>query len=127
MPTVFLTDANDAPFPVQLPNPNGRADAADSRSFALATEDKTVLDGILAALSSATPARLVFAIAPSDSAEIAPLPKALSIGGAGNIVIHAIDRGAPVTIAVTAGQLLPVRAQYVRATGTTATGIVGFA
>ena len=77
--------------------------------------------------SPVSSAREAFAVIPSDSIELARLPKALSIGGAGNIVIRAVDSGADVTIAVTAGQLLPVRAQYVRATGTTATGIVGFA
>lgn len=77
--------------------------------------------------STADPARRAFAVTPSDSAELAVLPKALLIGGAGAVVLRAVDSAADVTVAVQAGQLLPIRAQFVRATGTTATGIVGLA
>lgn len=73
------------------------------------------------------PARHAFDVTPHASNEIDPLPKALLIGGAGNIVLRAVDSTADVTIAVVAGQLLPIRAQYVRASGTTATGIVALA
>ena len=77
--------------------------------------------------SAADPARRAFAITPSDAAELSVLPKALLIGGAGTVALRAVDSTADVTIAVQAGQLLPVRVQFVRATGTTATGIVGLA
>lgn len=73
------------------------------------------------------PARQAFEVVPSDTAELSTLPRALLIGGAGNLVLRAVDSAADVAIAVSAGQLVPVRAQYVRATGTTATGIVGLA
>ena len=73
------------------------------------------------------PAREAFAIVPHDSNPISPTPKALIIGGAGNIRLQAIDSGAAVIIAVSAGQQLDIRANLVLATGTTATGIVGLA
>jgi len=70
------------------------------------------------------PARQATAVVPSDAAEVSPLPKALLIGGAGTIALRAVDSAGDVTITVAAGQLLPIRAQYIRATGTTATSIV---
>lgn len=73
------------------------------------------------------PARQAFAVTPHATNEVDPLPKALLIGGAGNIVLRAVDSAADVTIAVVAGQLLPIRAQFVRASGTTATGIIALA
>ena len=50
-----------------------------------------------------------------------------AVGGAGEIVLRALDSAVDVTIAVQAGQLLPIRARFVRATGTTATGLVSLA
>lgn len=73
------------------------------------------------------PARRAFAVTPDDDDELAILPKALLIGGAGDIVLRAIDSPTDVTIAASAGQLLPIRALFVRATGTDATNIVGLA
>lgn len=77
--------------------------------------------------SAADPARRAFAVAPNDTAELALLPKALMVGGGGTIVLRAVDSAADVTVTVVAGQIVPIRASYVRATGTTATGIVGLA
>lgn len=77
--------------------------------------------------SAADPARRAFTVTPSDAAELTLLPKALLIGGAGNIVLRPVDSSADVTIAAVAGQIVPIRAQFVRATGTTATAIVALA
>ncbi|MDZ7588222.1 MAG: hypothetical protein U5J78_03345 [Parasphingorhabdus sp.] len=77
--------------------------------------------------SPTAPARRAFAIAPHATNEIDPLPKAIIVGGDGNIALRAVDSTADVTIAVKAGQVLPVRAQYIRVAGTTATGLVGLA
>jgi hypothetical protein len=72
--------------------------------------------------------RAPFAIVPHDSNEIAVTPKALYVGTAGNLVLRGIDAIADVTLKnVPAGAILDVRAQYVRATGTTAADIVGLA
>jgi hypothetical protein len=75
----------------------------------------------------ADPARRAFAVTPNDAAELQLLPKALLIGGAGTLTLRAIDAAADVTVTVVAGQCLPIRASHVRATGTTATGIVALA
>jgi hypothetical protein len=73
------------------------------------------------------PARRAYAVTPNDAAELTPLPKALLIGGSGTIVLRAVDSQADVTIPVGAGQIVPIRASFVRATGTTATQIVALA
>lgn len=74
-----------------------------------------------------SPAREAFAITPDDAAELARLPKALMVGGAGALRLRAVDSAADVTVTVVAGQIVPIRARYVRATGTTATGLIGLA
>lgn len=61
-------------------------------------------------------------ITPNDNNEIR-VPKALYIGGAGNIVLAGAD-GVDGTFAVGAGATLPLRPRKVKATGTTATGIL---
>ena len=71
------------------------------------------------------PARQAFAIVPNDDAALSVLPKALLIGEAGVVMLRAVDSDGDVAIATLAGQLLPIRATHVRATGTTAGKIVG--
>lgn len=71
------------------------------------------------------PAKSLRAITPHDTNELAFVAKALYVGGGGNISIVAQEDTAPITLTgVVAGQIIPVRAKIVRATGTTATGIV---
>ncbi|WP_133365818.1 spike base protein, RCAP_Rcc01079 family [Qipengyuania sediminis] len=74
--------------------------------------------------SVTSPARDAFAVTPHDSAALPRLPKALLVGTAGTLAVRAVDAAADVTIAVTAGQLVPIRASHVRAAGTTAGLIV---
>lgn len=69
-------------------------------------------------------ARRLLAVTPHDTNEIIDPTKAIFIGGAGNISIIAVDDTTSVTLAVQSGQILPIRAKIIRATGTTATGIV---
>ena len=74
------------------------------------------------------PSRRPFAITPHDSNELTFIPKALYIGTGGHVVLRGIDGAGDVTFKnVASGQIIDVRAQYVRATGTTATDIVGLA
>ncbi len=76
----------------------------------------------------AQPARTAFAIAPHATNEVDPLPKALFIGTGGDLVGRAVGSSSDVTFKnLASGQILDVRLQYVRATGTTATDIVGLA
>jgi len=74
-----------------------------------------------------SPARRVFLITPHDTTALDPLPKAIRADGAGAIVFRAVDSNADVTVNVVAGEVLDVRAKYIRATGTTVTVIHGFA
>ena len=63
------------------------------------------------------------AITPSDTANFpSGVCDAIRVGGAGNLV--AVDEGGnPVTFAVIAGEILPIRAKRVNSTSTTATGL----
>lgn len=72
------------------------------------------------------PARQAFAVTPHATNEIDPLPKALFIGTGGTLVGRAAGSNADVTFKnLQSGQILDVRLKYVRASGTTATDIVG--
>mgnify|MGYP001067429794 CR=1 FL=1 len=74
------------------------------------------------------PARQAFAITPHASNEIDPLPKALFIGTGGDLVGRAVGSTQDVTFKnLQSGQILDVRLQYVRASGTSATNLLGLA
>lgn len=73
-----------------------------------------------------TPAVRAFSITPNDGADLPEVVRALYVGGAGDIsVILVGDSSAVVLVAVPVGSLLPIRVKRVRATGTTATSIIG--
>lgn len=76
-----------------------------------------------ATLAASAPADNVIAITPNDATALVAVPKALFIGGSGNLTIKGAN-GVPALLIVQAGQIVPVRARFVMATGTTATGIV---
>lgn len=70
-------------------------------------------------------ARKGFAITPHDSTELALTPKAVWVGGAGNLVVRLVDDSSDITISgVAAGTLLPIRPKLVKTT-TTATLLIG--
>lgn len=74
------------------------------------------------------PARNAFAIVPGDAAPLAVLPKAIFVGTGGTLILRGVDAANDVTLKnVAAGQILDIRASYVRATGTTAADLVGLA
>lgn len=62
-------------------------------------------------------------VTPSDANDLDTVPKALRIGSAGNVKLAGSD-GVAVMFSVSTGEILPLRARRVHATGTTATGIV---
>lgn len=66
-------------------------------------------------------AELFYSITPSDTAELKPRPRAIMVGGAGNLVAKNI-KGTEVTIPVVAGQIVPIKATHVMAS-TSATGL----
>lgn len=71
------------------------------------------------------PATRAVAVAPHDSNALADVPKALFVGSGGDLVARGSGGGADVIFRnLPAGSLLPLRAQFVRATGTTAADIV---
>lgn len=70
------------------------------------------------------PADKAEAITPNDGADLAYTTRGIYVGGAGNIV--ATVGGTDVTFtAAQAGTVLPIRATRIKATGTTATALVG--
>lgn len=71
------------------------------------------------------PAESFAAVTPNDTTPLPFTPRAFYIGGDGNVVLQSVQTQANVTFTgVKQGTILPVRANIVRATGTTATGIV---
>lgn len=64
------------------------------------------------------------AITPNDSVTLAQLTDAVYFGNAGTAAVSD-EFGSNTTLTVAAGALLPLRILGVRATGTTATGIIG--
>ena len=78
--------------------------------------------------TSVGPARAPFAVTPSDTIDLPLVPKAIYVGTGGNVVLRGVDATADVTFKnVASGQVIDVRAQFVRATGTTAADLVGLA
>lgn len=65
------------------------------------------------------------AVTPNDSADLTAVASALFVGGAGNIAVVTVG-GHEVTLnGATAGSVIQVRVKRVKATGTTATNLVG--
>jgi len=71
------------------------------------------------------PATRAVAVVPHDSIALVDIPKALFIGTGGTIVLRGVGGGADtIWRNLASGSVLPVRAQFVRATGTTATDLL---
>lgn len=78
--------------------------------------------------SALTPSDDAFAVSPHDITPLIAVPKYLYVGGAGRVTLRALGSTADVVFEnVPAGGYIYVRASHVRATGTTATAIVGCA
>ncbi|MCU4181127.1 hypothetical protein [Bosea sp. BH3] len=70
------------------------------------------------------PARKLRAVTPHDTDELEYVTNGIVCAGGGLISVIAADDAAAVLVPVLAGQIYPIRARTIRATGTTATGIV---
>jgi hypothetical protein len=83
-------------------------------------------DPFAGAVDSATaPASRAVAVTPHDVNPLADIPKALFVGGGGTVTMRGLNDSADtVWQGVAAGTILPFRARFVRATGTTATAIL---
>jgi len=79
------------------------------------------------AASLTGPAGHGFAITPSDSIDLERPVRALYVGGAGALAVTFASGAEVVLSGIMGGTVLPIRAVRVRATGTTATAIVGLA
>lgn len=74
------------------------------------------------------PARRCFVIMPDDEARLPVTPRALRAPSGGVIMLRAVDSDTDVAHPVLDGEVVCVRAAYVRATGTTVAGmIIGYA
>ena len=71
-----------------------------------------------------SPASMAAAVTPSDSAALPVASKRLWVGGAGNVTVVTVGGSTVTYTGVPAGTYLQVRANQVKATGTTATNIV---
>ncbi len=79
--------------------------------------------GVMDSVSS--PATRAAAVAPNDVNALADVPKALFVGTGGTVVARGVGGGVDALFKnIASGSILPLRAQYVRATGTTAQDIV---
>lgn len=65
-----------------------------------------------------------FDITPSDSVDLAIVPRAVYVGGAGDIVLRD-KKGVDVTYSPADNSYILIRATRVLSTGTTASGIIG--
>lgn len=74
-------------------------------------------------ISQTVPAHDAIAITPNDSTDLAATC-CLTCTGSGEASVDTVG-GTTVTVSLVAGAVLPLAVQRVRATGTTATGIVG--
>ena len=70
------------------------------------------------------PATSCVAVTPHDTNPLQSVPKALYVGTGGTLVIRGTHGGDATFVGVPSGTVLPVRAAYVRASGTTAADIV---
>ena len=78
-----------------------------------------------AADAVSAPARRALAVTPHDTNPLTDIPKALYVGTAGNVTMRGVDGAADqVWRNVPAGAILPFRAAYVRAAGTSAADIL---
>jgi hypothetical protein len=75
--------------------------------------------------SASGPAMRAAAVVPHDAEPLPAIPKALYVGTGGTVALRGAGGGADVLFKnVASGSYLLVRAQYVRATGTSAADIV---
>ncbi|MDQ0318429.1 hypothetical protein QO002_000567 [Pararhizobium capsulatum DSM 1112] len=77
------------------------------------------------AASLSGPASHAFTITPSDTADLAEAVRALYVGSGGAVSVRTVSGASVTFLTVAGGAILPVRADRVFQTGTTAADIVG--
>lgn len=69
--------------------------------------------------------RRPYVVTPDDNAELPVVPKGIYVGTGGDVTLRGVDAAADVTYRNLAdGSYVAVRAQYIRATGTTAADMI---
>ncbi|MET3925014.1 hypothetical protein [Devosia sp. 2618] len=71
------------------------------------------------------PASHAFPIAPSDATDLSETTRAIYCGAGGDIAATLTSGATVIFIGLATGQVLPIRATRVLATGTTATNMIG--
>ena len=72
-----------------------------------------------------SPAERAFAITGNDSTDLTVFPRAIYVGGAGNVKVTTLGGDTVTFSGVLAGTVLPVRVKRVFSTDTTATNLIG--
>lgn len=75
--------------------------------------------------ASVAPSNDAAAITLSDSAVLDPAPRAIYVGGAGNLKVTMLGGGVVTFSGLAAGTILPIRAKVCWSTGSTATLVLG--
>lgn len=76
--------------------------------------------------AATAPSRAPYSIVPSDTDALTLVPKGIYVGTGGDVVVRGVDGEADVTYRnLPDASYVAVRALYVRATGTTASDLVG--
>ncbi len=81
-------------------------------------------DPYLKDITQVGPARYAVPVVPSDANDLATVPRAICVGADGNVVVVMSGNSQEVTVAMVAGTIYPLAPTRIKATGTTATGIV---
>lgn len=72
------------------------------------------------------PASYAFVITPDNTTDLEQVTRAIYVGGDGNIAVRLYGNSTHVDfVGVKAGTILPIRADRVRSTNTTATNLIG--
>ncbi len=117
-------------YPNQVKSSDNRSDPVQPVAIigVYGDPDDPEATGLTVDLSALVPATRAVAVVPNDGVDLTETPRALYIGGDGNISM--IGLNAPVDAPgvtwnnVKAGTIIPFRPRRIRATGTTATGIL---
>lgn len=73
------------------------------------------------------PAQFPFNITPSDTAPLWAIARGIRVGTGGDLAVQRLDGVVVVIPDINAGETLPIMAKKIYATGTTASGITGYA
>ncbi len=85
----------------------------------------TLLGRLKALVDAILPARTATAVVPSDTVALNPVPRGIYIGTGGDVTIRPVGSAADVTYRnLPDASYIAVRAQYVRAAGTTALNMI---